>query len=172
MQIIRSYTSAHISNLHKVRLYYKSRPLLKHRKDPSKCNLWDEIVSINQDSKEICFLDCAGWIFPLDSIVIESSPISKKYCREAKIFDYREKSIEHPFIFSYCPHLLKYVTLDTFKSFLDIWLDKEMILYFDKRLIQHNYLKYDLKSIIDIDAKITEKITSETRLVRWHLIRS
>lgn len=171
MQIIDSYKNIEVGWLHQTRLFYLTRPLLVNRKNPTECTLWDEIKEANDRSANgICFIDSAGWIFPIESVVVESTAMSKKWCQRAKIFDYAKRSISHPLVYAYCPNLLRYCDLKSFEHFVRIWTSKEMILYFDKRLVMHNYLKFDLRDLIDVDLSIEETRINQS-IVRWHILK-
>jgi hypothetical protein len=165
MQIIDSHNDLNHSKIYQLRLFYLQRPLLSYRKRPESSPIWKDILDFSKD-KEVCFIDSAGWIFPIKSCIVESNFWSRKWDRSAKIFDYTKKSSEHPRVIAYAPALLRYCTLDTFNRFLDLWVSNELLLYFDKRLIQHNYLKFNLRDLINNDYDIIENDVGD--LSRWH----
>ena len=163
MQIVTSYSDFKSSYLHRLRLFYLLRPLLKYRKNYKDSPVWQDIKT----DKTVCFIDSAGWIFPVDACIVESNILAKKWCKSAKIFDYTKKSLDHTLVIAYCPELLRYCNLEIFNNFLNLWVKDEMLLYFDKRLVQHNYLKFDLKKLVSNRFDIEE--SNFHNLTKWHV---
>lgn len=168
MQIVDSHNELEHSRLYQLRLFYLQRPLLPYRKNVGSCPIWKDILDFS-GGQEVCFIDSAGWIFPIDSCVVESSFYSRKWHRLSKILDYTERAFTHPKVIAYAPCLLRYCTIDTFNRFLDSWVADEMLLYLDKRLVQHNYLKFNLADLTSKNLAIVEDAADG--LTKWQIKR-
>jgi hypothetical protein len=146
--------------------------MLAHRKYPR--GLGDVYYDIRKLHRlgEICFLDCGGWIFPkLKKLVVESDLLAKHFYKDSKIMDYTVRTLAHPNVFCYKPVLLKYVTTEVFSRFLKEWTTDHLVIYFDHRMIQHNYLKCDLLDLLDTEGLQIKCNTIDKSTVRWQVIR-
>jgi hypothetical protein len=169
MKIIDSYANLEIPPLHKTRLFYLLRPLLKFRRHLSH----PIIKQVNQDLiPGACILDSAGWIIDESYYIVESDTIAKNYCEKAIIMNYRYDSLDFDFVFAYNPHLLRYIDVKVLENFINSWTKKKMIIYLDKRTIFHNYLKYDLRDLLSLEGiTIKETKTSNSFLYKWEITR-
>lgn len=169
MQIIDDYSNQNISKLHKIRLFYIRRPLLKYRRNLNH----PDINTVKKDLiSDTCILDSGGWIFDGSYHIVESNFIAKKYCKKAIILDYRKHSMNFDMVFAYNPALLRYVDVQTLENFILKWTNKKMILYLDKRTIFHNYLKYDLRNLLSLEGIIIDETKVDSFLYRWEITKA
>ena len=170
MQIIKSYsTSGKVSRKQLFKLFHLARPsVLQWRQTRFGSHYeFDDIdiwIKDNIHTKNITVVDFAGWYLEelgFCTTCIESDPIAKIYWDRCFIEpslianrpDYISKS--DPVIIRH-PTSLRYTTLSEFVNFLKLWVKSLTILNFNPRMIQFNYLKFELIDLVkqETDLKI------------------
>lgn len=176
MQIVSGYNPCHgpIRQIQQFRLYHLSRPSVKKWRAvrhgrPYPLDTADHWILNNLQDNKLVAVDCAGWYFQefdIDTICLESEPLSKKYFSECyvepDIFTHRPTYIpnDRMVVFKY-PWFLKYATLDQFVNFLTTWVRSTTVLNFNPTLIQHNHLKFRLQDLVrdrlEFDIQVVDK---------------
>ena len=172
MQVVDSYRSAgEISNTQRLRLFHVLRPSIqKWRKTrfgkPYEKDYIDNWICNNLQNKNITVIDFGGWyleLFGYRTTCIESDSIAKQYWSncyiESDLLINKPKYIsENETVIFRNPNFLRYATYDSFINFLKVWSNSNIILNFDTRLVQHNYLKYRLLDLVtsNIDLNVKE----------------
>lgn len=163
MQIVSGYNTDHgqIRLIQQFRLYHLSRPAVEkwrkirygipYRLDPA-----DQWILDNVKDAKLVAVDCAGWYFQefnIKTTCLESELLSKKYFPECyvepDILTHRPTYIpnDQMVVFKF-PWFLKYITVDQFVDFLNLWVKSTTVLNFDTIFIQHNHLKFTLESLV------------------------
>jgi len=171
MQVVESYqTAGEISEEQQFRLFHLARPsVAKWRAAingrPYTLDSVDQWIVDNIKYKNITVVDFAGWyleLFGYKTTCLESEHFAKQYwpnCYvESDIFVHRPTYISEsdPVIFKY-PGFLRYITVDQFVAFLDLWCKSTIVLYFDPILVKHNYLKFNLIDLVSDKTQLNIK---------------
>jgi hypothetical protein len=146
------------SQLFLFRLFHLNHPKLTHwrqcRHGKSYSLDWFERYVLERE-KQLVAVDCAGWMLnstDVDIQCLESDHIALHYWPDCSIepdlFTHVPTYTKpHARLFRY-PWYLKYATFDDFIKFLSIWSTHTVYINFDERMIQHNYLKFNLIDLV------------------------
>jgi hypothetical protein len=181
MQVISGYNHSlgNIQQTQQFRLYHISRPKLREWRQarhgvPMQLDGVDQWIVDTLKPPRLAAVDCAGWYFSdlgIETVCLESDPIGQLYCPTAH---YEPDVLTHrpsywptdcPTLFKY-PAFLKYTTVNTFATFLNIWCCGTIILHFEPRFIKHNHLKYNLIDLIR--PRVSFNVTEMDRTV-WRI---
>lgn len=159
MQIIQGYNNFPLPNKLKLRLFYIDHPNLKKWRLSRKTKTYkldraDKIVLSLCDSNLVS-VGGAGWYFEdfgVNTQCFENNDLAKIFY--PKCFIEYDLNVHRPtytndyLVYAKFPNFLKYNTLNEFVFFINIWCKKTMVLNFYHKHLQYNYLKYDLKDLV------------------------
>lgn len=158
MQVITGYQDHAVSPRHELRLYHATRPKIRAwRRSQVRLDAVDRLILDTIKDQPAWAVDFAGWYLETWGAQIqclESSDLSRRYwpqCRvEPDLACHRPSYVETTqwSVFKQ-PSWLRYMTLEQFVIFLQVWSTGPMLLNFEPVLIQHNHLKHDLLTLVE-----------------------
>jgi hypothetical protein len=106
-------------------------------------------------AKRLVAVDCGGWYFEnfgFDVQCFESIDLSKLYYKnchvEYDLSTHKPTYVNPDPVLLRHPWFLKYATVDQLVSFLELWCMQPLILNFDTKFLQYNYLKFRLADLV------------------------